>query len=111
MKSRTKNLTVTKSLRLSSGRRLAQPSKPIKELSLLNKIAKVTEDLQMLRSRLSNAGNNLATVGTHRILALENDLEQLWELRRQEQAAPLRQTVLSDEEGKLVSFSVGRRGN
>ena len=111
MKSRTKSLTVKKSLGLSVSRRLSRPSKAIKELSLLDKIAKVTEILQMLRSRLSNAGDNLAAVGTHRILALEHDLEQLWELRRQEQSAPLRQTVLSDEEGKLVSFPVGRRGN
>ena len=111
MKSRNKSLTVKKSIKLSVGRRLARPSKSIKEPSLLDKITKVTEDLQLLRSRLSNAGNNLATVGIHRILTLEHDLEQLWELRRQEQAAPLRQTVLSDEEGKLVSFPVGRRGN
>jgi len=68
----------------------------------------VTEQLQALRSQLANAGDELPTVGIHRISALENELERLWDLRRQEQAAPLRATALSEEEEKDLAFPRGR---
>ena len=90
---------------------MARISPATKELSLLEKIAKATDELQVLRSRLANAGDDLTAVGTHRILALEHELERLWELRRHEQAAPLRQTALSDEEEKVLGFSVSNRRN
>lgn|GEM_PF-1004249 len=111
MKSRTKKLTIKKIRRVPAGRRIARLSPVTKELSLLDKIAKVTDELQMLRSRLANAGDDLTAVGTHRILSLEHELERLWELRRHEQAAPLRQTALSDKEEKVLGFSVGHRSN
>jgi len=111
MKSRAKKLNVKKIRRVSAVRRIVRLQKIPKELSLLAKIAKATDELQMLRSRLANAGDNSAAVGTHRILALEHELERLWELRRHEQAAPLRQTALSDEEEKVLGFSVSNRGN
>jgi hypothetical protein len=41
---------------------------------------------------------------------LEAELERLWELRRMEQAAPLRQTALSEEEEKVLAFPSGSRG-
>jgi hypothetical protein len=77
----------------------------------LEKIANVTDELQILRSRLANAGDDLVAVGTHRIAALESELEKLWEMRRLEQAAPLRQTALSDEEEKVLAFPSGSRSN
>ena len=80
-----------------------------KEPSLLEKIAQVTEELQVLRSRLANAGDDLPAVGTHRITALESELDRLWELRRKEQAAPLRETSLSEEEEKVLAFPGGSR--
>jgi len=80
-----------------------------KEPTLLQKIAQVTDELQLLRSRLANAGDDLPAVGTHRLAALESELERLWELRRQEQAAPLRQTALSEEEEKVLAFPGGSR--
>jgi len=111
MKPRAKKLNVKKIRRVSGVRHLTRlPAEP-KELSLLEKIAKVTDELQMLRSRLANAGEDLPAVGTHRITALEHDLERLWEMRRHEQAAPLRQTALSEEEEKVLGYSVGNRGN
>jgi hypothetical protein len=76
---------------------------------LLDKIACVTDELQMLRSRLANAGDDLPAVGAHRIAAREAELERLWELRRMEQAAPLRQTALSEEEEKVLAFPSGAR--
>ena len=76
---------------------------------MLERIAQVTDELQLLRSKLANAGDDLATVGTHRIAALETELERLWELRRQERAAPLRQTALSEEEEKILAFPRGSR--
>jgi hypothetical protein len=90
-------------------RRIARPSREPKEPTLLEKIAQVTDELQLLRSRLANAGDDLPAVGTHRIAALEAELEKLWELRRQERAAPLRQTALSDEEEKVLAFPSGSR--
>ena len=63
----------------------------------------------MLRSRLANAGDALPAVGTHRITALEGELERLWEMRRVERAAPLRSTALSDEEEKELAFPSGSR--
>jgi hypothetical protein len=69
----------------------------------------VTDELQILRSRLANAGDNLPAVGTHRIASLEAELERLWELRRVEQAAPLRETALSDEEEKVLAFPSGSK--
>lgn len=62
-----------------------------------------------MRSKLANAGDDLPTVGTHRITALEGELERLWEMRRHEQAAPLRDTALTDEEEKVLAFPGGSR--
>ena len=75
----------------------------------MEQIAKITDELQMLRSRLANAGDDLPAIGTHRISALETELERLWELRRQEQAAPLRETALTEEEEKVLAFPGGSR--
>ena len=111
MKSRTKKLKVKKLRRPGSLRRSRRISREPKELSLLEKIANVTDELQVLRSRLANAGDDLVAVGTHRIAALETELEKLWEMRRLEQAAPLRQTALSDEEEKVLAFPSGSRSN
>ncbi len=69
----------------------------------------MTEELQVLRSRLANAGDDLPAVGTHRIGALETELEKLWEMRRREQAAPLRETSLTEEEEKVLAFPGGSR--
>ena len=111
MKSRAKKLKVKKMRRLGSIRRLGRITREPKEPTLLEKIALATDELQTLRSRLANAGDDLPAVGTHRIAALESELERLWELRRQEQAAPLRQTALSDEEEKVLAFPSGSRSN
>jgi uncharacterized small protein (DUF1192 family) len=107
MKTRQRN---PKRLRRSSPlRRLAKVRRQPKEPTVLERIAQVTEELQMLRSRLANAGDDIPTVGTHRIAALESELERLWELRRKEQAAPLRETALSEEEEKVLAFPGGSR--
>ena len=111
MKSRSKKLKVKKMRRVSSSRRPSRATREPKELSLLEKIAKVTDELQILRSRLANAGDDMPSVGTHRIAALEHELERLWDLRRQEQAAPLRQTALSDDEEKVLAFPSSGRAN
>ena len=75
----------------------------------MDKITQVTDKLATLRSRLANAGDELPAVGTHRIAALEAELERLWELRRREQAAPLRQAALSQQEEDVLAFpSTGR---
>jgi hypothetical protein len=111
MKSRSKKLKVKKMQRVTSIRRVSRINREPKELTLLEKIAKTTDELQTLRSRLANAGDDLPAVGTHRIAALEHELERLWELRRQEQAAPLRQTALSDEEEKVLAFPGTTRAN
>jgi hypothetical protein len=111
MKSRSKKLKVKKMRRVTSVKRVSRLSREPKELTLLEKIAKATDELQTLRSRLANAGDDLPAVGTHRISALEHELERLWELRRQEQAAPLRQTALSEEEEKVLAFPGTGRSN
>ncbi len=98
-------------MRRGTLRRFSRISREPRELSLLEKIAHVTDNLQVLRSRLANAGDDLPAVGTHRIAALETELERLWEMRRQERAAPLRQTALSDEEEKVLAFPSGSRSN
>src|SRR5882672_10824732 len=82
MKSRAKKLKLKKMRRPGSLRRVSRISREPKELSLLEKIAKITDELQILRSRLANAGDDLVAVGTHRIAALETELEKLWEMRR-----------------------------
>ena len=93
-----------------SGLRRASPLlKAAKPASLLERISGVTEELQALRSRLANAGDDLPAVGVHRIGALEAELERLWEMRRREQAAPLRQTALTEEEEKILAFPSGSR--
>src|SRR6266446_7289897 len=79
MKPRQK--TMKKTRRQSPLRRVARVMRPVKEPTLLEKIAQVTDELQLLRSRLANAGDDLPTVGTHRIASLEAELERLWELR------------------------------
>jgi hypothetical protein len=111
MKSRVKKIKINKKIRRSSPlRRIVRATREPKEPTLLEKIALVTDELQSLRSKLANAGDDLPSVGTHRIAALETELERLWELRRQEQAAPLRQTALSEEEEKVLAFPSGSRG-
>lgn len=111
MKSRSKKLKVKKISRVSRSRHSAKIDRKPKELSLLEKIAKATDELQILRSRLANAGSDLPAVGTHRIAALEHELEKLWDMRRHEQAAPLRQTALSEEEEKVLAFPGVSRSN
>lgn len=111
MKSRAKKLKVKKIRRVTAVRRISRITREPKELTLLEKIAKTTDELQTLRSRLANAGDDLPAVGTHRITALEHELERLWELRRQEQAAPLRETALSEEEEKVLAFPCANRAN
>jgi len=75
----------------------------------MERIGQITEELQALRSRLANAGDDLPAVGTHRIASLEIELERLWEKRRLEQAAPLRESALTEEEEKILAFpSSGR---
>jgi hypothetical protein len=112
MKTRMKKLKISmkKSRRSSPLRRIVRVTREPKEPTLLEKIAQVTDELQSLRSKLANAGDDLPAVGTHRIAALEAELERLWELRRQERAAPLRQTALSEEEEKVLAFPSGSRG-
>src|SRR5260221_14605360 len=107
MKSRQKTLKRTR--QMSPLRRVARLPKQSKERTLLERIAEVTDQLQILRSRLANAGDDLPAVGTHRIASLGAALERLWELRRQEQSAPLRATALSDEEEKVLAFPSGSR--
>jgi hypothetical protein len=80
-----------------------------KEPTLLERIAQVTDELQLLRSKLANAGDNLPTVGTHRIAGLETELERLWEMRRLEQASALRQAALSEQEEEVLAFPGGTR--
>ena len=110
MKSRGKNIKKIKKLRRPTlTKRRLHTSRVPKQPTLLEKIAEVTDELQTLRSRLANAGDNLPAVGVHRIGALESELERLWELRRQEQAAPLRATALSEEEEKELAFPSGTR--
>ena len=105
-KMKTRQKTMKKTRRPSPLRRVVRP---VKEPTLLEKIAEVTDELQLLRSRLANAGDDLPTVGTHRIASLEMELERLWELRRRERAAPLRSTPLTDEEEKVLAFPSGSR--
>lgn len=109
MKSRSRKLKVKKLRRPSPLRRIRRPAREPKQPTLLERIAEVTDELQTLRSRLANAGYDLPAVGTHRIAALEAELEKLWEMRRLEQSAPLRQTALSDEEEKVLAFPTGSR--
>jgi len=109
MKPRLRRIKLKKTRRTSPLRRIARVSRVPKEPTLLEKIAQVTDELQLLRSKLANAGDDLTTVGTHRIAGLEAELERLWELRRQERAAPLRQTALSEEEEKILAFPSGSR--
>jgi len=111
MKSRSKGIKKVKKIRrpVLSKRRIRTVARTPKEPSLLEKIASLTDELQTLRSRLANAGDDLPAVGVHRIGSLENELERLWEMRRQEQAAPLRATALSEEEEKELAFPSGTR--
>ena len=102
MKTRLKKLKRIR--RPSPLRRIARVAREPKEPTLLERISSVTDELQLLRSKLANAGDDLPSVGTHRIAALEAELERLWELRRHERAAPLRQTALSDEEERVLAF-------
>src|ERR1700676_3087244 len=96
MKARQK--TMKKARRPSPLRRVVRHPK---EPTLLEKIAQVTDELQILRSRLANAGDDLPTVGTHRIASLEAELERLWEWRRRKQAPPLRSTALTEKEERV----------
>lgn len=107
MKSRSNTTKVNR--RRSPLRRVARNAREPKPLSLLERIAQATEELQLLRSRLANAGDDLPAVGTHRITALETELEKLWEMRRREQAAPLRDTALTEAEEKVLAFPGGSR--
>ena len=107
MKIRNKNSR--KQRRSSPLRRIARGPKKLKEPSLLDKIALVTDELQVLRSRLANAGDDLPAVGSHRVASVETELERLWELRRREQATPLREIPLTEEEEKVLAFPGGTR--
>ncbi len=113
-KSRTRKIkqpTLKKRRRSSSPlRRILNGRRVAKELTILERIADATEELQSLRSRLANAGDAVVSVGMHRIAALETELEKLWEKRRHEQAAPLRETALTEEEEKILAFPSGSRG-
>ena len=113
MKARAKKTKKSKRrvspLRAGSSKLRARNAKKAKEPSLLEEIQRVTDELQKLRSRLANAGEDLPAIGTHRISALESELEELWERRRREQAAPLRATALTDEEEKVLAFPGGSR--
>jgi len=104
MKTRSKKLKIKKTRRLSSLGRLGRRTRIPKEPTVMERITQVTDELQVLRSRLANAGDSLPAVGTHRIASLELELERLWEKRRQEQAAPLRASALSKEEEKILAF-------
>lgn len=107
MKKRAQSLKVkaTKTNRRRSPlRRLPAVTRPAKEPTLLERISQVTEELQRLRSRLANAGDEIPSVGTHRMAALEAELERLWELRRREQAAPLREAHLTEEEARELAY-------
>lgn len=107
MKTRLKK---SKNLRRPSPlRRVVRTQRKPKEPTLLEKIAQVTDELQVLRSKLANAGDSLPTVGTHRIASLETELERLWEMRRLEQASALRQAALSEQEEEVLAFPGGTR--
>lgn len=111
MKTRRKNIkAIKKPSRLTMNRRKLRLNRVPKEPTLLEKIAQATDELQMLRSRLANAGDGQPTVGMHRITALETELEKLWEQRRRERAAPLRETALSEEEERNLAFPSSGRG-
>ena len=113
MKARQKAPKTMKTIRTRRRRsltvRLLKASRRPKEPTLLQKIAQMTDELQSLRSRLSNAGSDLPAVGTHRIAALEMELERLWEQRRQERAAPLREAALSDQDIEVLAFPGANR--
>lgn len=114
MKARQSRLKVrlkksSRTVRLGA-RRSASTRKPKKQLSVLERISAVTSELQRLRSRLANAGDDVPAVATHRIAALEAELERLWELRRLEQSAPLRQSALTEEEERELAFPSGMSG-
>lgn len=111
MKARQSRVKV-KLKKFSRASRSTRRSTPLRKLrkqqpTLLERISAVTEELQKLRSRLANAGDDVPAVGTHRISSLEAELERLWELRRHEQSAPLRQSALSEEEEKELAFPSG----
>jgi len=113
MKARQKAAKTMKTIRSRRHRslmvRLLKTSRRPKEPTLLQKITQMTEELQILRSRLSNAGTDIPAVGTHRITALEMELERLWEQRRQEQASPLREAALSDQDIEVLAFPGANR--
>ena len=96
-----------KSRRVSPLRRIVTSQRKPKEPTLLERIAQLTDELQTLRSRLANAGDDLPAVGTHRIASLESELERLWEMRRHEQASALRRTALSEQEEEALAFPSG----
>ena len=106
---KTRQKKIKKIRRSAVLRRVSRLPREPKGPTLLEKIKLVTDELQLLRSRLANAGDDLPAVGTHRIASLETELEKLWELRRLEQAAPLRETALSDEEEKVLAFPSGSK--
>ena len=101
---KTRQKKVNRSRRSATVKRVTRLARERREPTLLEKIEQLTEELQALRSRLANAGDNLPPIGTHRIASLETELERLWEMRRMEQAAPLRQTALSEEEEKVLAY-------
>jgi len=101
---KTRQKKIKRSRRSAIVKRVTRLVRERREPTLLEKIAQLTEELQTLRSRLANAGDNLPPIGTHRIASLEAELERLWEMRRMEQAAPLRQTALSEEEEKVLAY-------
>ena len=113
MKQLKKKPIVTKKL-LGERRKVATVKRKLvvrkpKELTLLDKIAQLTDELHSMRSRLANAGDDLPAVGIHRISAHEAELEHLWEMRRVEQAAVLREAPLTQEEEEVLSIPRGTR--
>lgn len=112
MKKRARNVkvkTAKTNRRRSPLRRLPAVMREEKQPTLLERISQVTEELQKLRSRLANAGDDIPSVGTHRLAALEAELERLWELRRREQAAPLREAQLTEEEARELAYPTPSR--
>ncbi|MCS7049545.1 MAG: DUF2630 family protein [Verrucomicrobiae bacterium] len=104
-----KTKTAKTTRRRSPLRRIPAMTREEKQPTVLERIAQVTEELQKLRSRLANAGDDIPSVGTHRLAALEAELERLWELRRREQAAPLREAQLTEEEARELAYPTPSR--
>src|SRR3989442_6455670 len=87
MKSRIRKMKKTR--RPSPLRRVRRLTREPKEPTLLEKIAQITDELQLLRSKLANAGDDLPAVGTHPLAALEAGIGRILEVRPPRQGAAL----------------------